>query len=163
MFWVSGNHITLVAHSKAVELALEGAKQLAGEGIECEVINLRSIRPLDEETIVKSVIKTNHLVTVEQGCPKCGGELRHHDKVKRIVRTKNGKHYWITLDRVRCLECGSKHRVLSELLFPYKHYEASIIDGFVSGNISSYDLEFEDYPCETTIRQWKSTHKQHFL
>ncbi|PSN33167.1 Pyruvate dehydrogenase E1 component subunit beta [Blattella germanica] len=67
-----GNHITLVAHSKAVELALNAAKQLAGEGIECEVINLRSLRPLDEETIVKSVVKTNHLVTVEQGWPQCG-------------------------------------------------------------------------------------------
>ncbi|PSN52030.1 Pyruvate dehydrogenase E1 component subunit beta [Blattella germanica] len=67
-----GNHITLVAHSKAVELALDAAKQLAGEGIESEVINLRSLRPLDEETIVKSVVKTNHLVTVEQGWPQCG-------------------------------------------------------------------------------------------
>jgi len=55
-----------------VELSLDAAKELAGEGIECEVINLRSIRPLDEETIVKSVTKTNHLVTVEQGWPQCG-------------------------------------------------------------------------------------------
>lgn len=67
-----GTHVTLVAHSKAVELSLDAAKELAGEGIECEVINLRSIRPLDEETIVKSVMKTNHLVTVEQGWPQCG-------------------------------------------------------------------------------------------
>jgi len=67
-----GTHITIVAHSKAVELSLDAAKELAGEGIECEVINLRSIRPLDEETIVKSVMKTNHLVTVEQGWPQCG-------------------------------------------------------------------------------------------
>ncbi|PNF17106.1 Pyruvate dehydrogenase E1 component subunit beta, mitochondrial [Cryptotermes secundus] len=67
-----GSHITLVAHSRAVELSLDAAKELAGEGIECEVINLRSIRPLDEETIVKSVIKTNHLITVEQGWPQCG-------------------------------------------------------------------------------------------
>lgn len=67
-----GSHITLVAHSRAVELSLDAAKELAGEGIECEVINLRSIRPLDEETIVKSVVKTNHLVTVEQGWPQCG-------------------------------------------------------------------------------------------
>lgn len=70
--FVAGSHITLVAHSRAVELSLDAAKELAGEGIECEVINLRSIRPLDEETIVKSVIKTNHLVTVEQGWPQCG-------------------------------------------------------------------------------------------
>jgi pyruvate dehydrogenase E1 component beta subunit len=70
--FVAGSHITLVAHSRAVELSLDAAKELAGEGIECEVINLRSIRPLDEETIVKSVKKTNHLVTVEQGWPQCG-------------------------------------------------------------------------------------------
>lgn len=61
-----------MAHSRAVELSLEAAKVLAGEGIECEVINLRSLRPLDEETIVKSVVKTNHLVTVEQGWPQSG-------------------------------------------------------------------------------------------
>jgi pyruvate dehydrogenase E1 component beta subunit len=70
--FVAGSHITVVAHSRAVELSLDAAKELAGEGVECEVINLRSIRPLDEETIVKSVIKTNHLVTVEQGWPQCG-------------------------------------------------------------------------------------------
>lgn len=67
-----GKHVTLVAHSKAVELCLNAASQLAGEGIEAEVINLRSLRPLDEEAIVKSVVKTNHLITVEQGWPQCG-------------------------------------------------------------------------------------------
>lgn len=68
----SGKHVTVVAHSRAVETALEGARELAGKGIECEVINLRSLRPLDEETITKSIQKTNHLVTVEQGWPTCG-------------------------------------------------------------------------------------------
>lgn len=67
-----GKHVTVVAHSKAVEISLDAAKILAGEGIECEVINLRSLRPLDEESIVKSVAKTNHLVSVEQGWPHCG-------------------------------------------------------------------------------------------
>ncbi|CAH1990717.1 unnamed protein product [Acanthoscelides obtectus] len=67
-----GKHITVVAHSKAVETSLEAAKELAGKGIECEVINLRSLRPLDMETIVKSVTKTNHLLSVEQGWPTCG-------------------------------------------------------------------------------------------
>lgn len=67
-----GKHVTLVAHSKAVDLALDGANELAGKGIECEVINLRSLRPLDTETIFKSVQKTHHLVTVEQGWPQCG-------------------------------------------------------------------------------------------
>ncbi|CAL1537623.1 unnamed protein product [Lymnaea stagnalis] len=67
-----GKHITLVAHSKSVGTCLEAANELAGKGIECEVINLRTLRPLDEETIIKSVIKTNHLVTVEGGWPQCG-------------------------------------------------------------------------------------------
>lgn len=67
-----GKHVTLVAHSKAVETSLLAAEELAGVGIECEVINLRSLRPLDSETIFKSVQKTHHLVTVEQGWPQCG-------------------------------------------------------------------------------------------
>ncbi|CAD6995075.1 unnamed protein product [Ceratitis capitata] len=67
-----GNHITLVAHSKAVEIALLAAAELAKKGIEAEVINLRSIRPLDMDTICKSVKKTHHLVTVEQGWPQHG-------------------------------------------------------------------------------------------
>lgn len=67
-----GKHITLVAHSRAVEICLQAAEELAGKGIECEVINLRSIRPLDVETIFKSVQKTHHLITVEQGWPQSG-------------------------------------------------------------------------------------------
>lgn len=68
----AGESITLVSHSKPVGLCLEAAEQLAKEGINCEVINLRSLRPLDEETIINSVMKTNHLVTVEGGWPQCG-------------------------------------------------------------------------------------------
>ncbi|XP_032677491.1 pyruvate dehydrogenase E1 component subunit beta, mitochondrial-like [Odontomachus brunneus] len=67
-----GNHVTLVAHSKAVEECLEAANELAGKGIEAEVINLRSLRPLDIDTVVQSVVKTKHLLTVEQGWPQCG-------------------------------------------------------------------------------------------
>lgn len=67
-----GKHITIVAHSRPVEAALAAANSLAGSGIEAEVINLRSVRPLDVETIFKSVQKTNHLVTVEGGWPQSG-------------------------------------------------------------------------------------------
>lgn len=67
-----GNHVTLVAHSKAVEETLEAANELAGKGIEAEVINLRSLRPLDVDTIAQSVMKTKYLLTVEQGWPQCG-------------------------------------------------------------------------------------------
>lgn len=67
-----GNHVTIVAHSKAVGTALDAAQELDGIGIKAEVVNLRSIRPLDEATIVQSVMKTNHLVAVEQGWPGFG-------------------------------------------------------------------------------------------
>ncbi|XP_052089740.1 pyruvate dehydrogenase E1 component subunit beta, mitochondrial-like isoform X3 [Mytilus californianus] len=67
-----GNHITLISHSRYVGHCLEAANELAGQGVECEVINLRTIRPMDEETLIKSVMKTNHLVTVEGGWPQCG-------------------------------------------------------------------------------------------
>lgn len=68
----TGTRITLVAHSKAVGTCLEAAKELSAAGVECEVINLRSIRPLDSETVIQSVMKTNHLITVEQGWPQHG-------------------------------------------------------------------------------------------
>ena len=61
--------MTIVAFSKMVKYSLEAAKELEKEGISCEVINLRSIRPLDREAIVKSVKKTNRLVAVEEGWP----------------------------------------------------------------------------------------------
>jgi pyruvate dehydrogenase E1 component beta subunit len=67
-----GKDVTVVAFSRPVGYALEAAKKLEQEGISCEVINLRSLRPLDAETIIKSVKKTNHLVTVEEGWPQSG-------------------------------------------------------------------------------------------
>ncbi|KAG9128215.1 pyruvate dehydrogenase E1, beta subunit [Ceratobasidium sp. 392] len=67
-----GSDVTIVAHSKMVSHSLEAAEQLAKEGIKAEVINLRSIRPLDIETIIKSVKKTNRLLIVEGGFPAFG-------------------------------------------------------------------------------------------
>lgn len=67
-----GTDITIVAHSLGVDKAIDGAKELEKEGISCEIINLRTIRPLDAETIIKSVMKTNHLITVEGGFPQYG-------------------------------------------------------------------------------------------
>jgi len=62
-----GQHVTITAHSRMVGLALKAAEVLAQEGIEAEVIDLRSLRPLDHATIVQSVRKTNRLVTTEEG------------------------------------------------------------------------------------------------
>jgi pyruvate dehydrogenase E1 component beta subunit len=68
----AGEHVTITAYSRMVEVALEAAQALAGEGIEAEVIDLRTLRPLDTETIVQSVKKTNRIVTVEEGWPYAG-------------------------------------------------------------------------------------------
>ncbi len=68
-----GQDVTLTAHSRSVEYALAAAETLsAQEGIEAEVIDLRTLRPLDMETIVTSVQKTNRLVTVEEGWRQSG-------------------------------------------------------------------------------------------
>jgi pyruvate dehydrogenase E1 component beta subunit len=67
-----GAHVTLVAYSITVGLVLQAAEVLAKEGIEAEIIDLRSLRPLDTTTVVESVKKTNRVVTVEEGWPICG-------------------------------------------------------------------------------------------
>jgi pyruvate dehydrogenase E1 component beta subunit len=67
-----GEHVTIVAFSLMVERALQAADKLAQENIQAEVIDLRTIRPLDVETIVRSVKKTNRLVSVEEGWPRFG-------------------------------------------------------------------------------------------
>lgn len=67
-----GSDITLIAATINVGLCLEAAKILEGSGISAEVVNLRSVRPLDIDTITKSVWKTNKAVTVEGGFPAFG-------------------------------------------------------------------------------------------
>jgi pyruvate dehydrogenase E1 component beta subunit len=72
-----GAHVTLVAHSICVGLILEASERLAAEGIDAELIDLRTLRPLDMATVIESVKKTNRIVTVEQGWPVCsiGSEI----------------------------------------------------------------------------------------
>jgi len=67
-----GADVTLVSYSRGVGTCLEAATELAQTGLECEVINIRTLRPLDRKTIIDSVMKTNRLVTVEEGWPSCG-------------------------------------------------------------------------------------------
>jgi pyruvate dehydrogenase E1 component beta subunit len=64
-----GNDVTVVAHSKMVHRALQAAEQLRTEEIDVEVIDLRSLRPLDVDTILASVRKTNRVVVAEEGWP----------------------------------------------------------------------------------------------
>jgi pyruvate dehydrogenase E1 component beta subunit len=68
----SGKDVTLIAWSKMVWTCLEASKRLAEEGIECEVVDVRTLRPLDVETLATSVKKTGRCVVVEVGWPVAG-------------------------------------------------------------------------------------------
>jgi pyruvate dehydrogenase E1 component beta subunit len=72
-----GTDVTIVAYSITVGQALEAAEKLAADGIEAEVIDLRTLRPLDMDTVLESVKKTNRIVTIEQAWPVCsiGSEI----------------------------------------------------------------------------------------
>lgn len=96
-------------------------------------------------------------------CPKCGGELKYYDSVRRLVRTKNRKTWKIPMRRLRCKKCGALHRELPEIIFPYKQYESEVIVGVIDGLITCETLGYEDYPCEMTMGRWKAQKTQLLL
>ncbi|MDW4548503.1 pyruvate dehydrogenase complex E1 component subunit beta [Defluviimonas sp. D31] len=69
--WREGTDVTLVSFGIGMSHTLEAADKLAAEGISAEVIDLRTLRPIDTATVIKSVMKTNRCVTVEEGWPVC--------------------------------------------------------------------------------------------
>lgn len=79
-----GTDVTIVCHSKTVAPALKAAELLAGEhGVSAEVVDLRSLRPLDEATLVASVSKTSRCVIAEEGWPHCGIGAQIVDVIQR--------------------------------------------------------------------------------
>jgi pyruvate dehydrogenase E1 component beta subunit len=78
-----GSHVTLICHSKTVSVALKAADQLASQDISAEVIDLRTLRPLDDAAILSSVAKTNRVVVVEEGWPQCGIGAQIVDLIQR--------------------------------------------------------------------------------
>ena len=66
-----GSDVTIVSYSIGVGLALDAAEKLAAEGIDAEVIDLRTLRPLDKQTVLSSLAKTNRLIIAEEGWPTC--------------------------------------------------------------------------------------------
>jgi pyruvate dehydrogenase E1 component beta subunit len=66
-----GSDVTIVSYSIGVGMALEAAEKLAGEGIDAEVIDLRTLRPLDKATVLASLAKTNRMIVAEEGWPAC--------------------------------------------------------------------------------------------
>ncbi|MGH7613192.1 MAG: pyruvate dehydrogenase complex E1 component subunit beta [Gemmatimonadales bacterium] len=78
-----GKDVTLICHSKTVSVALKAADQLALQGVAADVVDLRSLRPLDEHAILASVAKTNRAVVVEEGWPNCGVGAQVVDIIQR--------------------------------------------------------------------------------
>jgi pyruvate dehydrogenase E1 component beta subunit len=66
-----GKDVTFVSYSIGVGVALEAAKELSDQGIEAEVIDLRTLRPLDKAAVLESLKRTNRMVVVEEGWPTC--------------------------------------------------------------------------------------------
>ena len=67
-----GSDVTIVSFSQGMSYALKAADELAKDGIDAEVVDLRTLRPMDSDTIVASVKKTGRIVTVEEGWPQAG-------------------------------------------------------------------------------------------
>jgi pyruvate dehydrogenase E1 component beta subunit len=80
-----GGDVTLVCHSKSVSVSLKAADQLAGDGINAEVVDLRTIRPLDTDAVLNSVAKTHRCVVVEEGWPFAGVGAQVVDLIQREV------------------------------------------------------------------------------
>ena len=80
-----GTDVTLVCHSKTVAVALKAAEQLAADGISAEVIDLRTIRPLDTETVLASVARTHRCVVVEEGWGFAGVGAQVVDTIQREI------------------------------------------------------------------------------
>ncbi|MCP9262320.1 Pyruvate dehydrogenase E1 component subunit beta, mitochondrial [Dirofilaria immitis] len=93
-----GTDITLISYSIGMVATLKAAEQLAKEGISAEVINLRSLRPFDFETVKKSVMKTHHVVTVDNGWPFCciGSEICMQLNESDAYDALNGPVYRVT-------------------------------------------------------------------
>ena len=80
-----GTDVTIVCHGKMVGISLKAAEELAGENVSAEVIDLRTIRPLDQDAILESVARTNRCVVAEEGWPFAGVGAQVVDLVQREV------------------------------------------------------------------------------
>ncbi|MEO8876745.1 MAG: pyruvate dehydrogenase complex E1 component subunit beta [Polyangiaceae bacterium] len=80
-----GKDVTIVAYSRMTHVAIDSAAALEKEGISAEVIDLRSLRPLDEETVIRSVKKTHRCVVVHEGWPYGGVGAEVADRVQRLA------------------------------------------------------------------------------
>lgn len=106
-----GSHVTLVSHSRMVNLCKKAVEEMAKQGIRVELIDLRTIKPLDMTTVANSVRKTHHVVLVEEGhffsgiCAEVGFEIQTHcfdyldAPIKRVAQCETPMPYSKTLER----------------------------------------------------------------
>jgi pyruvate dehydrogenase E1 component beta subunit len=106
-----GSHVTLVSHSRMVNLCKKAVEEMTKKGIRVELIDLRTIKPLDLTTIANSVRKTHHVVLVEEGhyfsgiCAEVGFEIQTHcfdyldAPIKRVTQCETPMPYSKTLER----------------------------------------------------------------
>ncbi|HEX6614885.1 MAG TPA: transketolase C-terminal domain-containing protein, partial [Gemmatimonadales bacterium] len=79
----AGQDVTIICHSKTVAVALKAAEQLAEDGVDAEVLDLRTIRPLDTEAVLSSVARTHRCVVAEEGWPFAGVGAQVVDTIQR--------------------------------------------------------------------------------
>ncbi len=89
-------------------------------------------------------------------CPKCGGELQPRGFVMRKIKLGNYEIKKVKVRRFSCRTCGAWHRELPNDILPYKQYSKTIIDGFSKGKLSTDILEYENFPCDMTVKRWKN-------
>ena len=89
-------------------------------------------------------------------CPKCNTKLKHRYWTKRICKVAGGIKQWLPVEVMICSVCKKTHRKLPNNLVPYKHYNKEIIVGVLNNAITTYVLDYEDYPCDQTMLRWKS-------
>eukprot|EP00672_Neobodo_designis_P026200 CAMPEP_0174831358 /NCGR_PEP_ID=MMETSP1114-20130205/3045_1 /TAXON_ID=312471 /ORGANISM="Neobodo designis, Strain CCAP 1951/1" /LENGTH=354 /DNA_ID=CAMNT_0016065181 /DNA_START=49 /DNA_END=1113 /DNA_ORIENTATION=+ len=108
-----GTDLTVVGFGRAVGIAMKAAEQLKAEGVaNIEVLNLRSVRPIDREAIVKSVKKTNRIVTIDESFPHCniGAEI-----AATVMETEAFDYLDAPLERVSCADVPTPYEAKLEL------------------------------------------------
>lgn len=99
----------------------------------------------------------------EENCPKCGNPLKYYDTRRRIVLSKKRSVKKAYIRRLKCTVCQALHSELPDYIFPYKRYDAEIIQGVLEGLITSDTLGFENYPCAETMDIWRTRNLQGLL
>jgi len=115
----TGTDVTIVAHSRMVGVSLEAAELLEKQGIKAEVINLRTLKPLDFDTVAQSIKKTNRLVTVEDGWPQggIGAEI-----CARVMETEAFDYLDAPVERLTSVDVPAPYsKPLEDLFTPRAH------------------------------------------